>query len=188
MAAVDDVRRRVTTERSSAFLVSRRLCAKAAARSRRVLITGSHFLLICHYLLVSVQRCLVRTLVTKNNTVSYQCPSGLCLNGNASSPNMCAGLRQGPLCAGCPPSHTPIGAGALCVQCDGIDWSILTGLFGLLIVMLLYLHVSALGSSSKLKITFYFVQIGTLISPTALGSVLAFVNFRLAPGSTAIFG
>lgn len=69
-------------------------------------------------------------------------------------------------------------------KCDGVNLWLASLLVAAAFLMSVYLHVSVMGSSSKLKIVFYFVQIASLMIPsTARTTALALLNFRALSGS-----
>jgi hypothetical protein len=117
------------------------------------------------------------------------CSVDVCIGGNATFPNRCVGERTGLLCAGCPAGSTPTANGSFCTKCDGVNLLMIALICGALFGLMLFQHASSMGSSSKVKLTLYFVQIGTLLAPAgALGPVLMVFGFRLSQGSAAVAG
>ena len=108
--------------------------------------------------------------------VFFQCSeAGVCLSAtdcerdtkSCVSKNCVAG-RSGLLCSECDrPNFVPVSVGddRSCVECTKPNWLLMlfTALFG--IAFLCYLQMSVTGSSSKLKILFYFAQMTSLLTP-----------------------
>ena len=112
----------------------------------------------------------VANLPKKHEFEAYPCLPHVCAGGSPASVNQCTEPRSGVLCASCPSGYTTVlshGDAPVCLQCDGVHVGVVLLLVACLLVLSIYLHVSVMGDSSKLKITFYFLQIALLNLPVA---------------------
>jgi predicted outer membrane repeat protein len=126
----------------------------------------------------------------------YACEPGACLAAPLGETNDCAADRTGLLCASCANSSSahylaPTSLrkdGTMCVDCDEPTiWLLAVFALGG-VAICLYLHQSVQGSSSRLKILFYFTQSASQVLPrAAVNEFFSALSLRANRGSPVLF-
>ena len=126
----------------------------------------------------------------------YACEPGACVGAPLGETNDCAADRTGLLCASCVNSSSahylaPTSLrtdGTMCIDCDEPTiWLLAVFALGG-VAICLYLHQSVQGSSSRLKILFYFTQSASQVLPrAAVNEFFSALSLRANRGSPVLF-